>query len=161
MEFCSKGLGKKTLTMSFSKADSLLSDDSQWCLKGVLEEPITWEYILLFEEADLGDFFALLQEKEFAAYIHRSPHRWRFYIGLAIGALQIAWRVVTEALRRNSSATIEAERVAITLPPASSQKKAGKRRKNPPYRRRLSTTVLEAPTVRPDEIRRPLALQGN
>ena len=148
MEFWSKGLGKKTIAMSLTKGESSLSEDAL-CLKGVMEEPITWEYVMLLDEADLKDFFALLQEPQPARFIYDSPNRWYIYAGFVKGGAQIAGRAILTMLRHSfGSAAVEA-REKIQLPPPSmikARKKRGKER-NPPYKRRLSTTTLEAPTM--------------
>lgn len=143
MEFWSKGLGKKTIAMGLTKGESTVSTDAL-CLKGVMEEPIPWEYVMLMDEDDLVDFFALLQEPAFASYVHRSPNRWKIYASFALGALQIAWLAITGVLGRAFGSGAAEERVVVELPPPYVIK--DKKKKKRAYKRRLSTTALLAPT---------------
>jgi hypothetical protein len=129
--------------MGLTKGESLVSEEAL-CLKGIMDEPVTWEYVMLLSEADLIDFFALLQEPSLAKYVHDSPHRWRLYGGFVAGAVQVAWLVVIALLRRRFGSGVEEERVVIQLPPPSVIKKRKKRA----YRRRLSTTTIAVPTMR-------------
>jgi len=143
MEFWSKGLGKRTIVMGLTSGESLVSEKAL-CLKGVMDAPVSWEYVMLLTEADLADFFGLLREPGLARYIHSSPNRWRLYSGFVKGALQIAWLVTTAALRRRFGRAVPEERVVIQLPPPYVVKKAKRKRA---YRRRLSTTTIAAPTM--------------
>jgi hypothetical protein len=144
MEFWSKGLGKRTIAMGLSGGESLLSMEAL-CLRGTMKEPVSWEYVMLLEEPDVGDFFALLREPELARFIHASPDRWRLYAGFVVGAAQVAWLVLKAAVRRRSGRIGSGERPAIQLPPPYVIEK---RKKRTAYRRRLSTTAVETPAMR-------------
>lgn len=146
MEFWSKGLGKKTIAMGLTAGESLVSEEAL-CLKGIMEEPVSWEYVMLLDEADIADFFAILQEPSLAKYIHSSPNRWHLYAGMAKGGAQVAWRAIVAMSKRSFGSEVQEERVVIQLPPPSMVKK--KRKKKVLYRRRLGTTTLEAPTMTP------------
>jgi hypothetical protein len=146
MEFWSKGLGKRTIEMGLSKGESLVSEDAL-CVKGVMEEPVSWEYVMLLDETDIDDFFAILQEPSLASYIHGSPDRWHLYAGLVKGGAQIAWRVIVVMWNGRFGNLVQEERVAIQLPPPSVIKK--RKKKKVLYRRRLSTTSLQAPSMLP------------
>ncbi len=146
MEFWSKGLGKKTIALGLTQGESLLSEEAL-CLKGVMEEPVSWEYVMLLDETDMVDFVAILQEPTLAKYIHSSPNRWHLYAGLVKGGAQIAWRAIRMIWRRRFGNAVQEEKVVIQLPPPSMVKK--KRKKKVLYRRRLSTTTLAAPTPTP------------
>jgi hypothetical protein len=141
MEFWSKGLGKKTIAMGLTKGESMVSEDAL-CLKGVMEAPVEWEYVMLLDEADLIDFFALLQEPRLAKYVHSSPNKWKLYRGFVVGGVQVAWRALKALLRGGESEA----RVTIQLPPPSAIKDKKKKRKKVLYKRRLSTTNLDAPS---------------
>ena len=143
MEFWSKGLGKKTIALGLSKGESLVSEDAL-CLKGIMEEPVSWEYVMLLEEADIVDFFAILQEPSLAKYVHGSPNRWHLYAGLVKGGAQIAWRAIAAMCKRSLGVVEPGEKVVIQLPPPSMVRK---KKRQVLYRRRLSTTTLEAPTM--------------
>ncbi len=144
MEFWSKGLGKRTIALGLSKGESSLSTEAL-CLRGNMEEPVSWEYVMLLEEPDVGDFFALLREPELARFIHASPNRWRLYAGFVVGAAQVAWLVLKAAVLRRSGRIGSRDRVAIQLPPPYLIEK---HKKKTAYRRRLSTTAVEAPAMR-------------
>jgi len=146
MEFWSKGLGKKTIEMGLTKGEVLLSEDAL-CLQGVMEEPVPWEYVMLLDEADIRDFFALLSEPGLAKFIHSSPNRWSLYAGLVKGGGQIAWRAIVAILKRSFGDQAQEERLVIQLPPPSAVKK--KKKKKVLYRRKLKTTTLKAPTMTP------------
>ncbi len=146
MEFWSKGLGKKTIALQLTAGESLVSEDAL-CLKGVMEEPVSWEYVMLLDKTDLVDFFVILQEPNLARYIHASPNRWRLYLGMVKGGAQIALRVLASLWKQSFGNAAPAEKVVIELPPPSMIKK--KRKKKVLYRRRLSTTTLAAPTMTP------------
>ena len=105
MEFWSKGLGKRTIALGLSKGESSLSTEAL-CLRGNMEEPVSWEYVMLLEEPDVGDFFALLREPELARFIHASPNRWRLYAGFVVGAAQVAWLVLKAAVLRRSAGAV-------------------------------------------------------
>lgn len=144
MEFWSKGLGKRTIALGLARGESVLSVDAL-CLRGTMEEPVSWEYVMLLEESDMGDFFALLREPELARFIHASPDRWRLYAGFLVGAAQVAWLVLKAAVGRHSGRIASSERAVIQLPPPYVIEK---RKKKTTYRRRLSTTAVEAPAMR-------------
>jgi hypothetical protein len=147
MEFWSKGLGKKTISMELSKGESLVSEDAL-CVKGIMDAPVSWEYVMLLDEADIKDFFALLQEPGFARYVHNSPNRWHLYAGLVMGGLQIAWRAVIAILQSKFGGVSHEEKAVIQLPPPSAiRKKTKKNVKKILYRRRLKTTTLKAPSM--------------
>ncbi|MAE94669.1 MAG: hypothetical protein CL910_08420 [Deltaproteobacteria bacterium] len=146
MEFWSKGLGKKTIALGLTKGESLVSHEGL-CLKGTMDEPVSWEYVMLLDEPDIADFFAILQEPNLARYIHDSPRRWHLYFGMVKGGVQIAGRVVAAMWKRRSGNAPQEERVTIQLPPPSMLKK--KKRKKVLYRRRLGATTLEAPRMSP------------
>ncbi|MCP3986549.1 MAG: hypothetical protein GY723_19370 [bacterium] len=145
MEFWSKGLGKKTIAMQLSGGESLVSEEAL-CLKGTMEEPVSWEYVMLIDESDLVDFVAILQEPNLAKYIHASPNRWHLYTGLVMGAVQVAIRVFGAFWKRRFGSEPLEEKVVIELPPPSMLKK---KRKKALYRRRLTTTTLAAPAASP------------
>ena len=146
MEFWSKGLGKRTIEMGLSKGESIVSEDAL-CLKGVMEEPVSWEYVMLLDETDIDDFFSILKEPSLASYIHNSPNRWRLYAGLVKGGALIVWRVLVTISKRKLGNPVLEERIAIQLPPPSMITKRTKKRVL--YRRRLTITNLQAPSMRP------------
>ncbi len=146
MEFWSKGLGKKTIAMELSKGESLVGEDAL-CIQGIMDAPVSWEYVMLLDEEDIRDFFALLQEPGLAKYVHSSPNRWHLYAGLVKGGVQIAWRALVAALMRSFGSGVQEPRAAIELPPPAAVKT--KKKKKVLYRRRLKTTTLKAPTMTP------------
>jgi hypothetical protein len=146
MEFWSKGLGKKTIALALTEGETQVSEEAL-CLKGVMDEPVSWEYVMLLEETDMVDFLAILQEPSLARYIHSSPNRWHLYAGLLKGGAQIALQVIGALWKNRFGSAVPEEKLVIQLPPPSMIKK--KKRKKTLYRRRLSTTTLEAPKMVP------------
>jgi len=161
MEFWSKGLGKKTINLSLAKGESLPSEGTV-CLRGTMEEPVSWEYVMKLDGDDLVDFFLLLKGPTMADYLYDSPHRWQVYKQMVVGGVQLGLRVMGALLRRALGREVELEDVAIEVPPPSVRKKkraekavaAGaatptpeKPKERKPLRRRLSTSTTTAPTM--------------
>jgi hypothetical protein len=86
-------------------------------LKGQMEAPVSWEYIMLMDEDDIIDFFAPLKAPAVADYIHRSPERWRLYRGMILGGLKLALLVAIGTARRASAGAKQEEEVVIQVPP--------------------------------------------
>ena len=55
MDFWSKGLGEQTIALSLTECESLKSEGMLY-LKGRMEEPVSWEYIMSLSEDDMLDF---------------------------------------------------------------------------------------------------------
>ncbi len=150
MEFWSKGLGKKTIAMAFSKGEAIVAEDGL-CVRGIMDAPVSWEYVMLLEETDLRDFFALLQEPSFARYVHNSPNRWSIYAQFVMGGIQIGLGALVTITKSKLGAGAPGEKAVIQIPPPSAIRKKTKKKveKKVLYRRRLSTTTLKAPTMTP------------
>jgi len=118
------------------------------CLKGIMDAPVSWEYVMLLDEDDLNDFFAILQEPTLAHYIHSSENRWRLYLGLVKGGVQIAVLATVAMLKHIFKGASQEERLVIELPPPAAARPK-KKKKKPLYVRKLKTTMLEAPTMTP------------
>jgi len=167
MEFWSKGLGKKTINLSLAKGESLPSEGTV-CLRGTMEEPVSWEYVMKLDGDDIVDFFLLLEGPTMADYLYDSPHRWQLYKQMVVGGVQLGLRVIGALLRRALGREVELQDVAIEVPPPSVRKKkqaakavaaeagaaAGaatpapeKPKERKPLRRRLSTSTTTAPTM--------------
>jgi hypothetical protein len=143
MDFWSKGLGERTIALSLARSESLKSEGTL-CLRGRMEEPVSWEYIMRLTGDDLADFFALLKEPALADYLYRSPNRWRLYAGLIRGGLQLALLVLMAALRRAFARDTEEEEVVIQVPPRPERKRGR------PVRRRLGSRTIAAPAPEPE-----------
>ncbi|UCE87469.1 MAG: hypothetical protein JSU66_07085 [Deltaproteobacteria bacterium] len=144
MEFWSKGLGRRTIELTLQKGETLKSEGTL-CLRGNMEEPVSWEYVMKLAEDDLVDFFALLKEPAVADFIHDSPNRWRLYRDILVGGMQLGVRIVTEILRRLLGRAQEDEDVVIQVPPPTDRK-----RKKGPVRRRLGSKTTAAPKADAD-----------
>jgi hypothetical protein len=151
MEFWSKGLGKRTIALYLSKSESIKSGETLY-LKGQMEAPVSWEYIMPMNEDDIVDFFALLKDPAVADYLYSSPNRWRLYRGLVAGGISLGWVILTSLLKGLFSKTTPEEE-AIQVPPATV------RRRDRPLRRRLGSRSTAAPGVTPADSEDDLAAQ--
>jgi hypothetical protein len=132
MEFWSKGLGKRLIALTLTEGEPLNSEGTL-CLRGNMEEPVSWEYVMKLTEEDLVDFFMLLKDPSVADYIFDSDNRWKLYGGMISGGVQLGVKLVIEFLRHLIGRGQVDEDVAIQIPPPSERKL--KKRK---VKRRLS-----------------------
>jgi hypothetical protein len=139
MEFRSKGLGKMTIALTLTKGE-ILKSEGTLCLRGNMEEPVSWEYVMKLADDDLVDFFGLLKEPAIADFLHGSPHRWQLYRGMLVGGIQLGVLVVTEILRKFLGRAQEDEDVVIQVPPPTERK-----REKGPVRRRLGSKTTAPP----------------
>ena len=122
MRFWSKGLGEKTIDLYLSKSESVKSRGVLY-LKGQMEAPVSWDYIMPMTEDDIIDFFALLKDAAVADYIYKSPERWQLYRGMILGGLKLALLVVISGARRVFAGAGSQEEVVIQVPPAMERKR--------------------------------------
>jgi hypothetical protein len=144
MEFWSKGLGEQTIALSLTESEPLKSEGMLY-LRGRMEEPVSWEYIMRLSEDDMLDFFALLKERAVADHLFESPHRWRLYREMVVGGLRLAFLVLAAGLRRLLGREAQEEEVVIQVPPVP------ERRRRRPGRRRLGAKASSPPPVEPEE----------
>ena len=152
MEFWSKGLGKRTIALQLSKSESIKSGDMLY-LKGQMEAPVSWEYIMSLKEDDILDFFSLLEDPAVADYLYTSPNRWRLYGGMIVGGLALAWAVVVSLLSSWLSRAAPEEEVLIQVPPPTV------RRRDRPVRRRLGSRATAAASVAATDSEEDIAAQ--
>jgi hypothetical protein len=139
MEFWSKGLGKRLIALTLTDGEPLHSEGTL-CLRGNMEEPVSWEYVMKLTEEDLVDFFTLLKDPTVADFIFESDNRWKLYGGMIAGGVQLGVKIVTELLRGVLGRAQVDEDVAIQIPPPSERKL--KKRK---VKRRLSGKATLTP----------------
>lgn len=123
MNFWSKGLGQRKIDFYLGKGEAIKGVDWLY-VKGQMEAPVSWEYIVRLRDEDLVDFFALLREPAMADYVYRSPERWHLIRGLLFGGLRLAWTILATTLRRLLRNETEIEDVEIQVPPALPRKRA-------------------------------------
>lgn len=166
MQFWSKGLGKKTINLYLSKGETVRSGDSLY-VKGTMEAPVDWDYIMPLKGHDIVDFFDLLRDPTIPRYIHSSPHRWKLYGAMIFQGLYLAAAVVFAGAKQAFGGNKVEEHIAIEVPPPSfmkqkKRKKAAARARaaggdtapveeapaqRRPRRRRLSTRTMSAPSL--------------
>ena len=139
MEFWSKGLGKRLIALTLTEGEPLHSEGTL-CLRGNMEEPVSWEYVMKLTEEDLVDFFLLLKDPAVADFMFDSDNRWKLYGGMIAGGFQLGVRIVTELLRNVLGRAQVDEDVAIQIPPPS-ERKLTKRK----VKRRLSGAATPTP----------------
>ena len=143
MDFWSKGLGEQTIALSLTDSEPLKSEGILY-LKGRMEEPVSWEYIMSLSEDDMVDFFTLLKEPAVADHLFESPNRWRIYRDMVIGGLRLAFLVLAAGLRSLLGRESQEEEVAIQVPPVP------ERRRKRAGRRRLGSKASSAPPAEAD-----------
>ena len=122
MEFWSKGLGNRTVSLRLSAGEAVKSGDRLY-VRGRTEEPVVWDYIMPLRGADFAEFFALLRDPRVAEYLFRSPHRWRLYRTLLVGGMRFVWLLggfVVVGRRRPVP-----EEPTIVVPPPSKRRSRG------------------------------------
>ncbi len=155
MQFWSKGLGKKTISLLLSKGESQTSGDALYLI-GRMEAPVDWDYIMPLRDDDIVDFFDLLRDPAIAQYIHSSPQRWQIYGAMLVRGLLLAGKVLAQVLRSALGRGGATSEIAIEVPPPSAYKKKKKKSKaadesgeakKKPRRRRLSNRTTSAPSL--------------
>ncbi len=84
MDFWSKGLGKRTVSLRLSDGEAIKSGDRLY-VRGTTEEPVVWDYIMPLQGDDLVEVVGLLGDRRVVEYLYRSPDRWRLYGSLVLG----------------------------------------------------------------------------
>lgn len=139
MDFWSKGLGKRTVTVDLANGEAVKSGDALY-LKGTMEEPITWDYIMRLRTDDIVEFVTLLRDPRVAEFVHGSPHRWRLYARMLSGVVVLGWLVAVAMVRGLFDRT-PVEEPTVELPPPIARRRpvegAARRRRT---RRRLEST---------------------
>lgn len=166
MRFWSKGLGKKTINLYLSKGETIKSGDSLY-VKGQMEAPVDWEYIMPMQGDDIVDFLDLLSDPAIARYIHASPDRWQLYWAMISQGLLLAASVAVAGLKHAFGGADAREELPIEVPPPSQMKqkkrKAAARKASEaagetvaaeeepqqrrPRRKRLSKRTTSAPSL--------------
>jgi hypothetical protein len=158
MEFWSKGLGKRLIALTLTEGEPLNSEGTL-TLRGHMEAPVDWEYVMKLTGEDLVDFFLLLKDPTVADYIYDSENRWKLYGGMLVGGLQLGFKVVTEVLRNILGRAQVDEDMAIQIPPPSERKL--KKRK---VKRRLSGGPSLTPThevaLSPEDLAAAIVAEG-
>jgi hypothetical protein len=153
MQCWSKGLGKKTIQLYMSKGESMTGGDFLY-LRGTMEAPVSWEYIMPMRGEDIVDFLALLKDPAIARYIHSSPRRWELYGAMVTRGLALAGLVALEALRTIFGGAAVEEGEVIQVPPPSMLKNRKKKKKasdakpaRKAYKRKLGKSTTSAPSL--------------
>jgi hypothetical protein len=119
MQFWSKGLGNRTVSLRLSAGEAVKSGDRLY-VRGRTEEPVVWDYIMPLRGSDFTEFLALLREPRIVEYLYRSPHRWRLYATLLLGGTRFLWLLAVFLLigRRHPAP----EEPTIEVPPPSKRR---------------------------------------
>ncbi len=129
MKFWSKGLGKKTIDLSLAKGETIHTSGRLY-VRGTMEAPVDWDYIMPLEGEDLVDFFDLLRDPSIARYVHQSPRRWRIYGSMLTEGLALGLEVAAAAVKQMLGRLEPMQEIEIQVPPPSVLKK--KRKKKAP-----------------------------
>jgi hypothetical protein len=127
MNFWSKGLGRRTIDMRLGAGEAVNGGDVLY-VKGQMEAPVSWEYIMRLQTDDLADFFGLLRDPALVDFVYDSPERWRLIRGMVGGGLQLAGLVFAAALRQLFAGDAVQKAMELELPPPRKRKRATGRR---------------------------------
>lgn len=122
MNFWSKGLGVKTIDLRLGKGAAHPGADHLY-VKGRVEAPVSWEYIVALRGGDFVDFFALLRDPAMADAIYRAPDRWRLLRGMVAAGIHVGALVVVTVVRLALGRSVTGDRVELELPPPSERKR--------------------------------------
>lgn len=147
MKFWSKGLGKKTIDLYLSKGETVKSGDSLY-VKGQMEAPVDWDYIMPLHGHDIIDFFDLLRDPTIARYIHASPNRWSLYWAMIYQGLLLGASVLGAALKQAFGGFKAREEVVIEVPPPSMMKLKKRKKAAQAARGAEAATAEEQPKQR-------------
>jgi hypothetical protein len=128
MQFWSKGLGKKQIGLTLSKGEQIAGRDFLY-VKGQMEKPVDWEYIMPMKGEDIADFMGLLKEPAMADYVFHSPDRWKVIGSMVVGGLELAVQVAKTVWQNAQGESAPLEDVVLEVPPPSYRKKKGAKRK--------------------------------
>jgi len=129
MNFWSKGLGRRTIDLRLGAGEAIDGGDKLY-VKGQMEAPVSWEYIMRLRVDDLAEFFELLRDPALIDYVYASSERWSLIRGMIVGGLQLAGLVFAAALRQLFASNPATQAVELELPPARvrERKRKGERR---------------------------------
>jgi hypothetical protein len=116
MNVWSKGLGRKTIDLRLSAGEALNGGD-QLYVKGQMEAPVSWEYVMSLRADDLAEFFELLRDPALIDFVYGSPECWRLIRGMVIGGLQLAGLVLAAGLQQLFTRNPAKPAVELELPP--------------------------------------------
>jgi hypothetical protein len=147
MQFWSKGLGKKQIGLMLSRGDQIAGSEFLY-VKGQMEKPVDWEYIMPMQGKDVVDFMALLKDPTMADFVFHSPERWKLIGSMVFGGLGLALQVLKTVWQNARGEGVPLEDVVLEVPPPSVRKKKGAKRK---VRKRLGgAKTVQAPSAGPE-----------
>lgn len=135
MQFWSKGLGRRTISLRLRDGEAVKSGDLLY-VRGRTEEPVSWDYVMPLAGSDLVEFVTLLRDPAIAEFMYRSPRRWRLYRRLAVGGIRFVALLLVDGLRRRLGAPPPDE-PEIVIPPPSERTPRAPGTRAPGTRRRL------------------------
>lgn len=135
MQFWSKGLGRRTISLRLRDGEAVKSGEHLY-VKGRTEEPVSWDYVMPMAGDDFREFVALLRNPAIAEFMYRSPRRWRLYAKLAVGGIRFLGLVLIEGIRGRFGPVPPPEPVIIIPPPSDREARKASPRQ-PGTRRRL------------------------
>lgn len=145
MQFWSKGLGRRTISLRLRNGDSVKSGDLLY-VRGSTEEPVVWDYAMMLASSDLIEFVTLLRHPAIAKFLYRSPRRWHIYLALVIGAFRFLGLLIAQSVRQLFPSSQPPEPTIVIPPPSDrSTRGAGTPRSGP--RRRLGTITDTSPDL--------------
>lgn len=75
MDLWSKGLGKRVLSLALTERDSIVIDEDQLVIEGVMHAPTYWSYAVTLDRQDITEFLDLLQRPEAVRFVFEDEQR--------------------------------------------------------------------------------------
>ncbi len=147
MEFWSKGLGKRTVSLRLSDGDVVKSGDRLY-VKGKTEAPVSWDYIMPLVGFDFAEFVSLLRDRSVAEYLYHSPHRWRLYRTLVFGGLRFLGLLAKQMITGRRGPAVDEPTIQVP-PPSDRSRRRLKGRVPSEARARLAQSRVERPEAEP------------
>ncbi len=147
MDFWSKGLGNRTVSLRLGNGDAVKSGDKLY-VKGQTEEPIVWDYIMPVRSTDLVEFVDLLRDEHLVEYLYRSPHRWRLYWTLLVGGLRFVGLLAKYMVVDRHRPAPEEPTIQVP-PPSDRRRRRLEGHRTPAQRIRLGDSRVAGTTAKP------------
>jgi len=88
MKLWSKGLGKRTLVLHLAEAE-VEDAGEELLIKGVIKEPVWWEYTIRMTEDDVLDFFKVAVNRTAVGYLVSSRKAGRLFVKITLELVKL------------------------------------------------------------------------
>ncbi|HKZ51518.1 MAG TPA: hypothetical protein VJ256_07155 [Dehalococcoidia bacterium] len=99
MKLWSKGLGRRTLVIRLGEAQ-IVREKGELLLRGVIKEPVWWDYAITMTEEDVMDFFKVAVNRTAVGYLVNNKKAGRLFIRITIDLLKMLFLWISLWLRK-------------------------------------------------------------